>query len=307
MGGCLTKAKEQEGRVQKDDKQLKENTYPQAREVGLSYSSQSSTQPALTESVVHSMDHSGTPVTGSTRRPSSVTNSHLEMIHEGRQESFHSAVSHGSFVSAVSQLSEASQQSYLKKKHSIGKDGHVALHEASVLADSIPNDELKPFWQPMSLAQREGLEKVGSYRALTTHGFSIIGQKVQIQHENKQTQVVGTDSTLPQVNIDTSVQGSSVQESIVFRIGEAVKDLTCIKRVTKGVMQFTTTELMGDFEPGEYKYDFPKSVIPKGPFSRGQYHIVTTFIDTHGDELFSCVGNFKVIKNVASNGVSEVP
>eukprot|EP01023_Acetabularia_acetabulum_P053662 TRINITY_DN6010_c1_g1_i2.p2 TRINITY_DN6010_c1_g1~~TRINITY_DN6010_c1_g1_i2.p2 ORF type:complete len:305 (-),score=35.66 TRINITY_DN6010_c1_g1_i2:580-1494(-) len=252
--------------------------------------SETSTQPTLTESAVQSVNAVSEVgllgTSGGTRRPSSLGNSSsLMMIHEERQESFHSVYSHGSFASATSNEGNLQQA----RKRTGGRESPLKpYYEDQLTRDYIPNDEMKPFWQPMCFH-------------ITSNGFqdtqfAIVGHKVDVVEESGNTQTMGSEDTLLQQDFDVSVSGTNVQESIVFRISNEIEGLTCIKKITKGVMQCTLTEPMGDFQPGKHTYQFPNSIIPKGPFSRGQYHVVTQFVDSHGNELFSCEGDFKVVK-----------
>eukprot|EP01025_Chloroclados_australasicus_P049491 TRINITY_DN5640_c0_g1_i1.p2 TRINITY_DN5640_c0_g1~~TRINITY_DN5640_c0_g1_i1.p2 ORF type:complete len:318 (-),score=28.50 TRINITY_DN5640_c0_g1_i1:1046-1960(-) len=267
----------------------------------LTQAAQSPSESTLTESIVQSVgavSDVGNQQTG--RRPSSLGNSSsLMAIHEERQESFHSVYSHASFASAVSRFSEQGEQqiSQTSRKKVNGRESPLRMHEGSFPRDHIPNDEMKPFWQPMSLF---GVLPISSEERVGAHTFQIVGHKVCIQPENGSPEVIGSEDSVAQQLFNVSVQGAAVQESVVFRLSKTVRGLRCIKKITKGVMQCKLIEDMGDFMPGKFIYDFPESVIPKGPFSRGQYHVVTTFVDLHGDELFSCAGDFKVIKEESS-------
>eukprot|EP01026_Neomeris_dumetosa_P078481 TRINITY_DN8493_c0_g1_i4.p1 TRINITY_DN8493_c0_g1~~TRINITY_DN8493_c0_g1_i4.p1 ORF type:complete len:313 (-),score=18.06 TRINITY_DN8493_c0_g1_i4:120-1058(-) len=264
--------------------------------------SESSTQPTLTESVVQSVGAGsdvGSNMGTNTRRPSSS----LMMIHEGRQESFHSIYSHASFASAFSKFSDGetltpqqTPRSTLNKRPS-GKEAVLRQHhEGIVPTDHIPNDEIKPFWQPMSIHQNPVGDSAASIQEMAKLVFQIVGHKIDVRNEKHEVQTIGSEESLSDQPFNVSVQGMTLQESIIFRISQPIEQLTCIKKVTKGVMQYTLTENMGDFQPGDYIYEFPESYIPKGPFSRGLYHEVTTFVDVHGEELFTSQGDFKVIK-----------
>lgn len=91
-------------------------------------------------------------------------------------------------------------------------------------------------------------------------------------------------------------QGTLQQETIRFKLPEAVEGLRCVKKYAVGELSWEQVTLMGDCEAGDHEYAFVESKVPFGVLNLGQYRMKTVFMDAHGQYLWAGVHNFRVIK-----------
>lgn len=105
-----------------------------------------------------------------------------------------------------------------------------------------------------------------------------------------------TDEEVSLKDVPEIAQGTLQQETIRFKLPQAVEGLRCTKKYAVGELSWEQTVIMGDYEAGEHEYSFNEGSVPVGMLNLGQYRMKTVFMDAHGQYLWAGMHNFKVTK-----------
>jgi hypothetical protein len=93
------------------------------------------------------------------------------------------------------------------------------------------------------------------------------------------------------------VQGTSQQESIIFRVdGAPVKGLARTNKTSKFYITVSTeTVVIGDFDVGEHEYTFAKQDIEDIVAARAKWSLVTTFHDANNKQFCKRESSFEIV------------